>query len=85
MNVIKSIRITRQEWGVNKDKLTGEMEVTNQHGGITINLDAAKCERIVMLMAEALIETAQGTANMMVENILAQQVNAPAMLEASRE
>ena len=81
MNVIKNIRMERQEWGVNKDKLTGGMEIINEHGTIAIALDTAKCERIVMLMAEALIETAQGTASMMVENILAQQATAPALLE----
>ena len=81
MNVIKQITMNRQEWGVNKGKLTGGMEIINEHGTIAITLDTAKCERIVMLMAEALIETAQGTASMMVENILAQQATAPALLE----
>jgi hypothetical protein len=72
MNTIKSISLALNDWGVNKGKLTGSIELINQFGEIKIVVDPAKAQEIIRVLAPALVATARDTAQIMIEHVEAQ-------------
>ncbi len=72
MNKIKSIKLDVDTYGVNKGKLTGSIEITNQYGEIKIMVDPEKAGEIIRILAPALVATAQDVGAMMVASVEAQ-------------
>lgn len=71
--LIESIYINRGYAG--NRSLEGKIKFSNQRGEVSVNLDAAKVAKIVAVLADLLVETAQDTAQLMVSDVLEQSEN----------
>lgn len=58
--------------------LQGTIKFRNARGDISVNLDASKVEKLVAVVADLLVETAQDTAKLMVADVLEQAASLPA-------
>lgn len=73
--LIKSIYLSMSEYGVDKGKLEGHIEFVNQHGQIKVRIGNEQAEKIVAILAETLVKTAQETAALMTTQVLQQAAN----------
>ena len=76
--LIKQIYLSTEDYGPNKGQLTGSIKFANARGEIRVNIDPAKVERIVAVLAEELVDTARETARLMVADVL-DQARVPAI------
>lgn len=65
--LIKSITLFRT---YDSGNLQGSITFTNSLGEIKVNLDAKKVERLVAVLADEIVATAQDTAKLMVADVL---------------
>lgn len=70
--LVKSIYLRMEEYGPQKGQLKGEIEFTNEHGEIKVRVNNEQANKIVALMAENLVSTAQQTAALMTAEVLEQ-------------
>lgn len=71
--LIKSIIITESYgYGPGPRNLQGKITFANDRGEIAVNLDATKIAKLVAVLADLLVETAQDTAQLMVSDVLDQ-------------
>ena len=67
---LESLYMSRQRYGDNEGKLTGEITFSNPQGKIQIVLGAAICQRVLALCAEGLVETAKDVAQNLTRAVL---------------
>lgn len=70
--LIKSIYLAMETYGADKGKLSGSIEFLNQHGEMKVRINNAQAEKIVAILAENLVATAQETAQLMTAQVLQQ-------------
>jgi len=70
--LIKSINLYMETYGPDKGKLSGSIEFVNQHGEMKVRINNAQAEKIVAVLAENLVQTAQETATLMTAQVLQQ-------------
>lgn len=71
--LIKSISIHESYgYGPEPKTLQGKITFANNRGEISVNLDAAKIAKLVEVLADLIVETAQDTAQLMVSDVLDQ-------------
>lgn len=70
--LIKQVYLGLDEYGPNRGRLTGSITFCNQRGEVKVNIDPAKIERIVSVLADELVNTAKETASLMVSQVLEQ-------------
>lgn len=70
--IVKDLRMTLVEYGTDLGKLKGSVKFAGGLGEVTIAIDPEKASKILTILAEELVATAQGVANMMVGQIVDQ-------------
>lgn len=73
--LIKSICLYMNEYGPDKGKLEGSIAFLNQHGEIKVRIGGQQAEKIVSVLADSLVQTAQETASLMTAQVLQQAAN----------
>lgn len=73
--LIKSIYLNMETYGADKGKLSGSIEFVNQHGEMKVRINNAQAEKIVAVLADNLVQTAQETASLMTAQVLQQAAN----------
>jgi NAD dependent epimerase/dehydratase family enzyme len=66
---LKTLTIARAMWGVNVGKLEGSVEFEQEHGNIKLILTDDQMAGILNLCAPAIVQAAQVTANLMLNEI----------------
>jgi S-adenosylmethionine hydrolase len=70
--LIKSVYLRIEEYGPDKGKLLGKIEFINQHGEITARINQEQAGKIIAVLADSLVQTAQQTAALMTSEVIAQ-------------
>jgi hypothetical protein len=70
--LIKSIYLSMKEYGPDKGKLDGTIEFLNAHGEMKVRINNEQAEKIVAILADNLVKTAQETASLMTAQVLQQ-------------
>lgn len=70
--LVKTIYLSLDEYGLNRGRLSGSITFCNERGEVKVNIDPAKIERIVSVLADELVNTAKETAGLMVSQVLEQ-------------
>lgn len=68
--LIKSIYLSRDDYGTDKGKLKGTVTFSSQSGEVTVKIPADKSAKLVMLLADELVECAKTTAALMVTDVI---------------
>lgn len=76
--MLDTLYLSRDTFGPNKGRLTGRVKFTNGAGEIQLNLAPDTSEKILAIVADALVDAARETAQAMT----AQIINATAALPA---
>ena len=76
--MLDTLYLSRDTFGQNKGRLTGRVKFTNGAGEIQLNLAPDTAEKILAIVADALVDAARETAQAMT----AQIINATAALPA---
>lgn len=66
---LNSLTICRQDWGIDKDKLLGEISFENQYSKITCKLTEDQAYKLLAIVADAMVENAHETANLLVADL----------------
>jgi len=74
---LKSLQIDRQTWTPGQP-LVGHIRFMDDSGEIQVNLDDAKCNEMLRVVADALVEKSKAIANDLTANIL---LAMPTMIE----
>lgn len=64
------LSIDRIGWGKDKDKLMGEISFENQEAKVTLKLSHEKSQRMLEIVAEQIVENAQETSSLLINNIV---------------
>lgn len=67
---LKSISISRQQWGKNQGFLEGSLELEDPSGEMKIFLSPERCDAVVALVADQIVEQTKLVAETMKSNIL---------------
>lgn len=67
---LKNLSIRRIEWGADKGRLQGEIEYQGDKGKVTVTLSAADCERLLPVVAEAIVGASREVAEMLTKEAL---------------
>ena len=67
---LKSLRITRQTYGKNEGLMEGNLEVEDPSGEMKVFLTPDRCDAIIAVVADQLVEQTQVVAANMKANIL---------------
>lgn len=70
--LIKSIYLSMVDYGPDKGKLDGNITFLNNHGEMKVRINNEQAEKIVAILADNLVKTAQETANLMTAQVLQQ-------------
>ena len=82
--IVKNLELRLTEYGDDKGKLKGKVEFVGVLGGVTLAIDADKAAKIITILAEEMVATAQDVAGMMVGQIIDQaKANVAPMLEGA--
>lgn len=76
---LSMLRIERKRWGDNNGKLEGEMEIESPTSKMTVLLDPERCDKIVALVADLLVDQAKANA----ENLKMEGLSMQPLLESS--
>lgn len=82
--LIKSIYLSMETYGVDKGKLSGSIEFINAHGEMKVRINNAQAEKIVAILADNLVQTAQETAQLMTAQVLQQAADGATTVELIR-
>lgn len=63
------LKIERQKYGIDKDKLLGEIEFENQYSKVSCKLTEDQAYKLLDIVAEAMVVNAQDTAKMLVADL----------------
>lgn len=63
------INIERQKWGIDKDKIIGEIAFENQYSKVSVKLNEEQALKMLDIVAEALVTSAHETAKMLITDI----------------
>lgn len=67
---LNSIRISRTQYGLDKDKLLGEIEFENQYSKMSVKLTEDQAYKLLEIIAESMVINAQETAKMMIVDLM---------------
>lgn len=70
--LIKGIFLSMISYGPDKGKLEGSIEFLNNHGEMKVRVNNEQAEKIVAVLADNLVKTAQETASLMTSQVLQQ-------------
>jgi hypothetical protein len=66
---LNSLRIERQQYGIDKDKLLGTIEFENQYSKVTCKLTEDQAYKLLDIVSDAMVVNAQETAKMLVTDL----------------
>ncbi len=66
---LNKLTIERMQWGIDKDKLLGEISFENQYSKVSAKLNEEQAYRILEIVSEALVVHAQETAKLLVADL----------------
>ena len=67
---LTSVYLSRNNYGVNKGSLEGNLTVSGVSGDIKLKMSEEQCQRIVELCAEQLVENTKAIAESMTSEIM---------------
>ena len=70
---LQKLEIELERWGENKGKYKGVATFAGDIGSVVLNLTAVHCERIFLTCAEAIVDVASETANMLKTAVIDQK------------
>jgi len=70
--LIKSISLHMQDWGPSKGRLEGSVHFIGQYGEVKLTLQQQHVAKITELLAGAIVEAAQETAQLMTKTVIDQ-------------
>jgi hypothetical protein len=66
---LNMLRIERQQWGADKDKLFGEIAFENQYSKVSVKLTEDQAYKLLAIVAGAVVENAQETSRLLVSDL----------------
>lgn len=66
---LNNLTIRRQDWGIDKDKLLGEISFENQYSKVTCKLTEDQAYKLLGIVADAVVENAHETAKLLVTDL----------------
>lgn len=70
--LIKQIYLSMVDYGPDKGKLDGAITFLNNHGEMKVRINNEQAEKVVAILADNLVKTAQETASLMTAQVLQQ-------------
>ena len=67
---LNSLLISRCQYGIDKDKLFGEIEFENQYSKMSFKLTEDQAYKLLEIVAESMVISAQETAKMMIVDLM---------------
>ena len=67
---LKKLYLNRQQWGKNTGLMEGEIEIEDPSGEMKIFLSPERCDAVVALVADQIVEQTKAVAEAMKSNIL---------------
>jgi len=74
--MIKSLYLAVEEWGPNKERLTGKLKLVNDYGKIELNIPQDRVRDNVSLIADAVVVAVKDVSKLMTADVV-DQVRAP--------
>lgn len=69
---LKQIWINREEWGEGAGRLKGNVTFTSPLGEVKVNLNPVHTERIIQVVAEAMVQSTKEVAALMTNHVIEQ-------------
>jgi hypothetical protein len=66
---LKRLQITRTEWGLDKDKLFGEIEFENQYSKVSVKLSEDQAYRMLEIVADNMVEQAHEVGKLLTQDL----------------
>lgn len=66
---LNKLSIERQQWGLDKGKLFGEISFENQYSKVSVKLTEDQAYKLLAIVAEAVVENAQETSRLLVSDL----------------
>jgi hypothetical protein len=68
---LKRLSIRSIEWGADKGRLQGEIEYAGESGKVEVTLSPADCERMLPVIAEAIVAASREVAEQLTKEAMA--------------
>lgn len=79
--LVKSLYLSAENYGPDKGRLRGKIEFMNQHGEMHVAVNNEQAEKIIAILADNLVATAQQTAALMTAEVLSQAAGNTELIE----
>jgi len=71
--ILKKLEIELQEWGENKGQYKGEISFVSANGQVTTFLNAQQIQKLLPVVADAVVASAKEVANILTSQVLDQK------------
>lgn len=66
---LDTLRIERQKYGLDKDKMFGEISFENQYSKVSVKLTEDQAYKLLAIVADAMVENAQECSKLLASDI----------------
>ncbi len=66
---LDTLRIERQKYGLDKDKMFGEISFENQYSKVSVKLTEDQAWKLLAIVADSIVENAQESSKMLVSDL----------------
>lgn len=71
--ILKELKIELIEWGQNKGQYKGEISFVSKQGEVTTYLDPEQIQKLLPVVADAVVSSAKEVANILTSQVLDQE------------